>query len=159
MNNTTIEISTDKCDRTIIIKPCNRERDGQFIRDLTKENCFNYLNNTIGWNEDRHRQEPKFPERYSMLFDDNTCIGFFSVREQSDCLYIETLQLIQQYRRQRIGTKMLDVVESLARKKAKDKVRLRVINGNPAKTLYLRNGFKTIEDQEWCILMEKILAT
>ncbi len=61
MNNTTIEIFITKGERTIALEPCNKERDGQFIRKLTKENCYDYLNNTIGWNEDRHLQEPKFP--------------------------------------------------------------------------------------------------
>ena len=34
--NHTLNISIDKCDRTIAIKPCKKERDGQFIRELTK---------------------------------------------------------------------------------------------------------------------------
>lgn len=157
MNSSTIKIDTNR-DCTITIKPCDRERDGQFIRNLTKKNCFDYLRNTIGWNEESHNREPKFSERYLMLFDGDFCIGFLSIREQPDCLYIETLQLVQQYRRQGIGTKMLYFAESIARKKSRNKIRLRVINGNPALALYLRNGFKTIKDQEWCVLMEKNLA-
>ncbi len=155
----TLIISTSTQNRSVLIKSCNKERDGQFIRELTKKNCYDYLSKTIGWNEKRHLQEPKFPERYLMLFEREDCIGFLSLREQPDCLYLETLQLILQYRRQGIGTRLLEFVEDIARDKAKDKIRLRVINGNPAKSLYRRNGFKIVEDQEWCLLMEKVLVT
>ncbi len=154
--NNTLTISTNnKC--LISIKSCKKERDGQFIQELTKKNCYDYLSNTIGWDEERHRQEPKFPERYLMLFDQNDRIGFLSLRSQSDCLYLETLQLIQQYQRQGIGTKLIEFVEDIARNKAKDKIQLRVIKGNPAQSLYRRNGFEIVEDQEWCFLMKKVL--
>ena len=93
-----------------------------------------------------------------MLFEEDICIGFLSLREQPDYLYIHTLQLIRQYRRQGIGTKLLGFVGDMAKKKAKNKVRLTVIKGNPAESLYLRNGFKILEDKGWCVLMEKTLA-
>ena len=150
-------ISTAQEKRTISIKPCDKKRDGQFIRELTKENCYYYLCNTIGWDESRHLQEPKFPDRYLMLFDRNNCIGFLSFREQDDYLYLHTLQLIQQYRRQGIGTKLLEFIEYVAKEKAKNKIRLRVINGNPALSLYHRNGFKVLENLDWCLLMQKTL--
>lgn len=155
-NNILITSTGDK-NWSILIKSCNKERDGQFIRELTKENCYDYLNNTIGWNENRHGQEPKFPERYLMLFHKNDRIGFLSWRSQPDCLYLHTLQLIQQYRGQGIGTQLIGFVEDIARNKAKNKIQLRAIYGNPAQSLYRRNGFKIIEDQGWCFLMEKVL--
>lgn len=155
MKNEIIKISTNRQNYEIALKPCDRGRDEKFIRELTKENCFNYLNNTIGWDEARHGREPKFPERYRMLFHNNNCIGFICLKEQSNCLYINTLQLIKQYRRQGIGTKLLQFIEDIARKKAKDKIQLRVIDGNPALSLYRRHGFRVIEDLEWCLLMEK----
>lgn len=155
----TLNISTSKGNWLIAIKPCNRERDGQFIRELTKQSCFDYLNNTIGWNEEIHRQEPRFPERYLILFEQNKCIGFLSLRSQIHSLYLETLQLIPEYRRRGIGAKLLVFIEDIAREQKKAKIRLRVINGNPARSLYYRNGFKVVEEQEWCILMEKVLQT
>ena len=155
----TPKISIGKKNWLISIELCNKDRDGQFIRELTKKNCYDYLNNTIGWNENRHRLEPKFPERYLMLFDRNDCIGFLSFREQANYLYLETLQLIKPYRGYGIGTRLLSFIEDIARKKLKDKIRLRVINGNPAQSLYRRNGFKIVEDKKWCLLMEKVLNT
>ncbi len=56
-----------------------------------------------------------------MLFEGDICIGFLSLREQPDYLYIHTLQLIRQYRRQGIGTKLLGLVGDMAKKKLKIK--------------------------------------
>lgn len=153
----TLKISTNKKDWLIVIKSCNKEHDGQFIRELTKENFYNYLSKTIGWNENLHCEEPKFPERYLMLFNGNDCIGFLSLREQPNCLYLETLQLIQTYRGCGIGTALMRFVENIARKKAKNRIELRVFKDNRAQSLYHRIGFKIVEDQGWCFLMEKVL--
>ncbi|MBW4534187.1 MAG: hypothetical protein KME09_09650 [Pleurocapsa minor HA4230-MV1] len=78
--NETLKISTNEMNWLISIELCDKERDGQFIQELTKENFYDYLNKTIGWNENRHREEPKFPERYLMLFHENDPIGFMSLR-------------------------------------------------------------------------------
>lgn len=48
-------------------------------------------------------------------------------------------------------------VEDIARRKAKDKIQLRVFKDNPIQSLYHRIGFKIVEDQDWCFLMEKVL--
>jgi ribosomal protein S18 acetylase RimI-like enzyme len=120
---------------------------------------YDYFIKTIGWNEERHQEEPKFPERYLMLFRESDCIGFLSLREQPNCLYLETLQLLQQYRRHGIGTAVMRIVEDIARRKAKDRIQLRVFKDNPVQSLYHRIGFKTIEEQGWCMLMEKVLKS
>jgi ribosomal protein S18 acetylase RimI-like enzyme len=156
--NIILEISTDEGAWLILIKPCDKERDGQFIRELTRESFYSYFTSTIGWNEERHREEPKFPERYLMLFNEIDCIGFLSLREQPHFLYLETLQLLQQYRGRGIGTALMRFIEEVAERKAKDRIQLRIFKGNPAKSLYHRIGFKVIEDQGWCFLMEKNLA-
>lgn len=155
--NQTLKISTNKQEWLIFIKTCNQKSDGAFIRQLTKENFYDYLSQTIGWNENRHCQEPKFPERYLMLFKENERIGFLSLREQPNYLYLETLQLIQQYRGCGIGTALMKFVEEIAINKAKNKIQLRVFKDNPAQSLYHRIGFKIVEDEGWCFLMEKVL--
>lgn len=64
--NEIIKISTDDRDWLISLKSCDQKSDGQFIRQLTKENFYDCLSKIIGWNEKRHQEEPKFPERYLM---------------------------------------------------------------------------------------------
>lgn len=150
-------ISLNEKNWLISIKPCHRKRDGQFIRELTKENFYDYLSQTIGWSENRHREEPKFPERYLMLFHQDNCIGFLSLREQPNWLYLETLQLIKQYRGYGLGRELMSFVEDIARSQAKNKIQLRVFKNNPAQSLYHCIGFKIVEDEGWCFLMEKVL--
>lgn len=112
--NEIIKISTDDGDWLISITSCDQKSDGQFIRQLTKENFYDCLSKTIGWNENRHQQEPKFPERYLILFNENDRVGFLSLREQPNCLYLETLQLIQEYQGHGIGTALMMFVEQVA---------------------------------------------
>ena len=155
--NETIEILTNEKVWLISIKFCNKERDGRFIRELTRENFYDSLTRTIGWDEKRHREEPKFPERYLMLFCDNNCIGFLSLRDQPNCLYLETLQLIKQYRGRGIGTALMKFIEEVAAGRGKRRIQLRVFKDNHIQFFYYRTGFKLIEDQGWCLLMEKVL--
>jgi ribosomal protein S18 acetylase RimI-like enzyme len=155
--NETLNISTNKDNWLIKIKPCIYNRDAKFIRELTRENCYDYLLQTIGWNEERQNQEPKFPERYLMLFDHNDPIGFISLREQPNCLYVETLQLIKSYRGHGIGKELIKFIEKVAAKTAKDTIQLRVFKNNPAQSLYRRSGFSLLEEEEWFYLMEKIV--
>ena len=158
-NDETLEFSTDEEAWFISIKPCEKERDGRFIRELTRENFYNSFVKTVGWNEKRHCEEPKFPKRYRMLFVEDTCIGFLSLREQADCLYLETLQLIKQFRGRGIGIALMQFMERVARERGKGKLQLRVFKDNPAQALYRRTGFSIIEDQGWSLLMEKRLST
>ncbi|MGL6339238.1 MAG: GNAT family N-acetyltransferase [Waterburya sp.] len=157
--NETLNISTNQDNWLIEIKPCIYNRDAEFIRELTRENCYDYLLQTIGWNEKRQNQEPKFPERYLMLFDNNASIGFLSLREQPNCLYLETLQLIKSYRGQGIGTALIKFIEKVAARTAKDTIQLRVFKNSPAQSLYRRCGFILLEEEEWFYLMEKVVTT
>lgn len=157
--NKTLNISNNGDNWLIEIKPCDRYRDAEFIRELTRENCYDYLLQTIGWNEERQNQEPKFPERYQMVFDHNDPIGFLSLREQPNCLYLKTLQLIPPYRRKGIGTALIKFIENIAAKTAKAKIQLRVFKNNPAQFLYRRCGFSLLEEEEWFYVMDKIVKT
>ena len=155
--NENLTIRTNERNWSISIEPCNKERDGQFIRESTRENFYDYLNKTIGWNENRHQEEPRFPERYLMLFHENNPIGFLSLREQPNCLYLETLQIIRAYRGRGLGMALIKFVENIATRKIKHKIQLRVFQDNPAQSLYHRLGFNVVEDEGWCFLMEKVL--
>lgn len=58
--------------------PCDRERDGELIRSLTRASFYEAMQAT--WNEARHLEEPKFPERYQMVRRAGRSIGFFALR-------------------------------------------------------------------------------
>ncbi|MFA6174419.1 MAG: GNAT family N-acetyltransferase [Kiritimatiellales bacterium] len=139
----------------IYLRSCNREDDRQLIRDLTEQNFRTSFERTIGWDAARHERQPEFPEYFTMVTDAGQTIGFISVRQQPDVLYLETIQLQQTHRSKGIGTALMKYVEQLAVANDKEWIRFRVFKNNPARHLYDRLGYQVAEDQDWCFLMEK----
>lgn len=119
---------------------CDPARDGELIRSLTRANFFEAMRDS--WNEARHLEEPKFPERYTMVRRDGETIGFFAVRREPDHLYLQTIQLIESARGAGIGTELLARIHALA---GDLPVRLRVFRSNTgARRLYERLGYREV---------------
>jgi ribosomal protein S18 acetylase RimI-like enzyme len=114
------------------------------------------ISRTIGWDEELHQQEPR-PERYTMVYGNDNLIGFFSIREASDYLYIHTIQLVASFRSKGYGTTLLQHIENIARTKNLQRIHLSVFKENPAQRLYQRLGYKPIAQDEYLIRMEKVL--
>lgn len=80
--------------RRIVLKPCNPDRHGRFIRTLSREN-FAALYAADGlWDESRNDQEPRHPERYAMVQVGGELVGFIAQRADHDYLYLQTIQLL-----------------------------------------------------------------
>jgi ribosomal protein S18 acetylase RimI-like enzyme len=144
-------------ERSFIIVPCVPDVHGTFIRVLTRDNFYDIISHTIGWNEELHQQEPRFPERYSMVQRNDEIIGFFCIREAEDYLYLHTIQLIPSFRSQGYGTALLQYIEDIARSKKLRRIYLRVFKENPAQRLYRKLGYTLIDQDEHFIRMEKVL--
>ncbi|MES1021283.1 GNAT family N-acetyltransferase [Gloeocapsa sp. BRSZ] len=143
-------------DLQLTFTPCNPQVHGAFIRSLTRENFYLVISRTIGWDEELHQQEPH-PEMYTMVYSNCKLIGFFSIREASDYLYIHTIQLVASFRGQGYGTTLLQHIENIARTKNLQRIQLSVFKENPAQRLYQRLGYKPIAEDEYLIRMEKLL--
>lgn len=142
----------------LMLAPCEPEVHGSFIRTLTRENFYDMMSRTIGWNESIHQQEPRFPERYKMVQTSSETIGFFSTRSTDDYLYLETIQLLAAWRGRGYGTALLQHIEKVALSKGFSKIRLRVFEENRAQSLYQRVGYiPLLVDEYSLMLMEKIL--
>lgn len=138
--------------------PCEPDAHGAFIRVLTRENFYNTVSRTVGWDEERHQQEPRFPERYRMVQRNGEMIGFFCIREAADHLYLHTIQLVSVMRGRGYGTALLQHIESIAKSKGLPSIQLRVFKNNPAQRLYRRLGYTPLEtDERSLILIEKVL--
>lgn len=139
--------------------PCAPETHGEFIRSLTRENFYEVISRTLGWDQTLHEQEPRFPERYTMVHREGKTIGFFCIREAADHLYLHTIQLLPMFRNQGYGTLLLDHIEQIAKSKALPKICLSVFQENPAQFLYQRLGYRFLEVDvsRKLILMEKQL--
>ncbi|NVB77995.1 MAG: GNAT family N-acetyltransferase [Kofleriaceae bacterium] len=134
--------------------PCDAARDGAFIRDLTRANFFESMKHV--WREERHQREPMNPERYTMLRRAGETIGFFAVRRDEDCLYVQTIQLVPAARGTGIGTQAMHHIRSLAA--GAPVVRLRVLRSNTgARRLYERLGYRTVSEDDEGFIMELAL--
>jgi len=132
---------------SIELCPCDVDRDGRFIRTLTAANFFKLLRTTYGWNEDHHRQEPAQPEQYTMIRRGGDNIGFITLRDQTDCLYLRSIQLVPEARGVGVGTSLMQHVENVARALGHRTIRLRVFHKNRAVSLYRRLGY-TVESSD-----------
>ncbi len=144
--------------RALRLRPCKGTADGRTIRGLTERNFRASFERTIGWDAARHAKQPEHPERYTMIVDREDAVGFYSIREEPDALYLETLQLTAAYRNRGIGTRLMAHIEWVAYAAGKRCIQLRVFKDNPAMRLYARLGFAVVEDQGWCLLMAKDLG-
>lgn len=142
---------------SLTVVPCNRDVHGSFIRALTRENFYDIISRTIGWNDELYQQEPRFPERYTMVQRNNEIIGFFCIRVEADYLYIHTIQLVRLHRGKGYGSALLRYIEGIARSKSLRSIYLRVFKENPAQLLYRKLEYKPIENDEYFIRMEKVL--
>jgi ribosomal protein S18 acetylase RimI-like enzyme len=142
---------------SLTVVPCNPDVHGSFIRALTRENFYDIISRTIGWNDELYQQEPRFPERYTMVQRNGEMIGFFCIREEADYLYIHTIQLVPPHRGKGIGTALLQYIEGIARSQNLRSIYLRVFKENPAQLLYRKLGYTPIENDEYFIRMERVL--
>ncbi|NQT11709.1 MAG: GNAT family N-acetyltransferase [Planctomycetes bacterium] len=117
------------------------------------------MKRTVGWNEARHQQEPKHPECYQMVCRERQRVGFLSLRDEPQFVYLPTIQLVPDARASGIGTLLMQHVEHVAVEREYDRVRLRVFKGNPAKSLYDRLGYVVVESDDFSYVMEKKLRS
>ncbi|MFN1835091.1 GNAT family N-acetyltransferase [Balneola sp. MJW-20] len=70
------------------------------------------------------------------------CFISFSTFLAGKTLYVHDLAVHEEYRSRGIGQQMLDFIEDQARKLGCKAITLEVLENNPARKLYERNGFK-----------------
>ena len=139
----------------LVLLPCDPATHGPFIRELTRANFAALMRRTVGWDEARHRQAPRHPERYRMVCEDGEPIGFFAVREEGDALYLQTIQLVPARRGCGYDTALMGYVEQVARGRGFAAVRLRVFDENPACAWYQRRGYRVVAAEPHSAIMER----
>jgi ribosomal protein S18 acetylase RimI-like enzyme len=121
-----------------------KPRDYSFSLTLYLDGARRHLAKIGRWN--RRRVTNRFRQGYRQAQVQVICVGdrdvgWIQVAEFVDRLHLRQLHLIAPFRGAGIGTRL---IEDLLRRAAAQKkpVTLDVIHGNPAKSLYLRLGFK-----------------
>lgn len=80
-------------------------------------------------------------EYYKIMFD-NKMVGFIGIKNHEKEIYLYRFFIDEKYRGQGIGTIALNKIIDMARKQNKD-MSLAVMEGNKARDLYEKLGFKT----------------
>lgn len=121
-----------------------KPRDYFFAIGLYLDGAERHLTKIGRWN--RRRTTIRFRQGYKQAQVQVICagdkeIGWIQVAEFVDRLHLRQIHLIAPFRGAGIGTRLIEdlLQRAAARKKP---VTLDVIHGNPAKSLYLRLGFK-----------------
>jgi GNAT superfamily N-acetyltransferase len=124
------------------------ENDIDFLYSLHVATMKEYVDRTWGWDdafqESMYRRNYVPAEIQIVLYDDKD-IGMLSVEEGEDDIFLRIIEIHPEYQGKGIGTVIINKIIADGAQKMKP-VRLRVLKVNPAKRLYDRLGFSTVEE-------------
>ncbi|PRA21324.1 GNAT family N-acetyltransferase [Pseudomonas poae] len=132
------------------------DRDRSFARTLTCQamNCY-YEHYGFIWSNDGF--DTAWARRENCLIcRDGEVIGFISLSRDDDALFIRELHLIEAFRGQGAGTWVLEQMVLKACALGLGLLRLTVFKTNPARNLYLRQGFNIVSEENCFWSMELI---
>lgn len=128
------------------LRPATSE-DFEFVFQLNKVNMYHYVQELRGWDDAFERADLRLgfrPGVDQIITLGDQDIGRLLVVRHPDCVEIRHIEILPQYQRRGIGTRViLDVLQD-AREQGLP-VTLTVLNTNPARKLYERLGFREVE--------------
>ena len=132
------------------------EEDFDFLYAMHIATMKDYVNQIWGW--DDAFQESLFRERYTpaqiqVITFDSKDIGMISLEERTDDVFLRAIELLPTHQGQSIGARIIQQIIDDAASKQKP-VSLSVLKVNPAKNLYERLGFLTIEKTDTHFIMK-----
>jgi GNAT superfamily N-acetyltransferase len=124
------------------------ENDIDFLYTLHVATMKEYVDKIWGW--DDAFQESNFRKNYvpaeiQIVMLDGEEIGMISLEHKVDEIFLRIIEIRPGYQRQGLGTAIIHTIINDATRQKKP-VSLRVLKANPAKRLYERLGFRTIEE-------------
>ncbi|MFH1064208.1 MAG: GNAT family N-acetyltransferase [Candidatus Woesearchaeota archaeon] len=138
----------------IIVRQCRKE-DHDFVYRLALQ-IKPYVEKLTRW--DRKYFDDDFKRTYksgAILLRGKRRIGMFQLKHNFTNIYIARIYLSPAYHGQGIGKALMQYFETVAAERHKRKIHLHVWKGNPAIRFYRKLGYRTIEDKNNKILMEK----
>ena len=82
---------------------------------------------------------------FSVVRDGGRDVGYYSVHDEGDRLYISKVYLLKECRGKGLGNLMFEEIDAYARKHGLGKEYLRVNKGNPTVEIYKKTGFSVTE--------------
>ena len=110
------------------------------------QNMRKYVEKNYPWNATLFRDNFQ-SDRYTILYTKTEIIGFLSLQPYEDSLYLGEIQIANSYQNRGIGTKVLKTIIDLSENKYKE-IYLKVLQGNPAITLYQKLGFTVFAESK-----------
>jgi ribosomal protein S18 acetylase RimI-like enzyme len=138
----------------ITLRP-GKQSDYDFLWWLHGATMRAYVEAIWGWDEAAQRrffQERFDPARIQILEREGEAIGYISVERNKESIFLSAIEVAPQVQNRGIGSSLIrDLQDEAARRRIP--LRLRVLQGNPARRLYERLGFVATGETETHITM------
>jgi GNAT superfamily N-acetyltransferase len=129
-----------------------------FARDLTRRAMLPYYQQfDLLWIEQAFDEAWGWREQW-LVVDGDALLGFCSLSQDRQALYIRELHLLPEHRGRGVGSWVLEVLADWAAQRRLPLLRLMVFSSNPARQLYLRRGFTEVGTDECFIRMQRSVA-
>ena len=123
-----------------------QENDIDFLMNLRKSTIETHLEKAgVTLSEEEHLSRvTKNLENSFIVRNSKEKVGLLKLAEDDSNLEITQLQILPEFQNEGIGKHLIE--QTIEKAKAENKeLRLKVLKRNPAKFLYLRSGFKIID--------------
>ena len=128
-----------------------------FARDLTRRAMLRYYHEfDLLWIEEAFDQAWSWREQW-LIVEGETVLGFCSLSQDRQALYIRELHLVEDARGRGIGTQVLEQLAGWAGERRLPLMRLTVFKSNPAQALYRRRGFAAVGEDDCFVRMQRAI--
>lgn len=129
------------------LRPSNQD-DFEFIFELNKTNMRGYVEQLRGWDDEAERADMRRqfqPGADSIILIEDKAVGILGVDRYASRIDLRHIEILPAYQRRGLGTAIIRDIIAQAQQ-SKVPVTLMVLRINPAKRLYERLGFRTVEE-------------
>ncbi|WP_153786061.1 GNAT family N-acetyltransferase [Pseudomonas sp. EMN2] len=131
------------------------DNDLTFARDLTRRAMLPYYREfDLLWIEQAFDEAWGWREQW-LVVEDGTVLGFCSLSQDRQALFIRELHLLPEHRGRGVGGWVLEELAGWAAQRHLSLLRLMVFKSNPARQLYLRQGFIEMGEDECFVRMQR----
>ena len=133
------------------------DNDYDFLYELNKITMMIYVEKIWGWEENLQQKffSDKFsPKKYKIIVFGNLDIGTIQVSTNNNDIFIGIIEILPEYQNKGIGTEIINQIIADSKSKNFSREWLRVFKTNPAKKLYDKLGFSTINETDTHYVME-----
>ncbi len=129
-----------------------------FARDLPRRAMLPYYREfDLLWIEEAFDEAWGWREQW-LVVEDEQVMGFCSLSQDRQALFIRELHLLPEYRGRGVGGWVLEELAAWAAQRRLPWLRLMVFASNPARRLYQRRGFVEVGMDEWFVRMQRPVA-